>query len=303
MAKALPLNDFRARRFILEEDDYGLIAEAEPEPYDVVDRETWRSIQALPEEVSVFTSDLHGSLLKRQHQTWAGWIDRVCRWMDKSRRRPAMPLGHAMLDTADEFQAATFALLHGYYRQAIGGLRTALELMAVGARYQSDPKNAKYLRWKDGIGDLGFGKMRDELSCLRRLVGLNEHLQSRGMRRFAHKSDPHSRSRSPSNSWMGHLYDFLCRYAHGRPDFNHVALWGGSNGPVYDETGIKTADDLYRRTAFTCWALASLAAPDLYVSEREMLRLLVRDEDDWREFARESWKFLMTRPRPRRSGS
>lgn len=297
MAKALPLSDFRARRFILEEDDYGLIAEAEPEPYDVVDREIWRSIQTLPEEVSVITSDLHGSLLKRQYQTWSEWIERVCRWMDKTRRRPKTPLAHAMLDTADEFQAATFALLHGYYRQAIGGLRTALELMAVGARYQSDPKNEKYLRWKDGIGDLGFGKMRDELSCLRRVASLNERLQARGVSKFAHKSDP--TSRSSSNSWMGHLYDLLCRYAHGRPDFNHVALWGGSNGPVYHQDGLKTADDLYRRTAFTCWTLASLAAPDLYLSEREMLRLLASGEDDWREFAREIWRFLMVRRRPR----
>jgi hypothetical protein len=59
------------------------------------------------------------------------WIDSLA-----SRRDPVQD---AILDVADEFHAATYNSLHGYYRQAFGCLRNGLETMAIATCASGKP--------------------------------------------------------------------------------------------------------------------------------------------------------------------
>jgi hypothetical protein len=136
MTKPLPLDDFRAVRIILEPDDFALSFGKEPPPSDLIDKETWQGITILPDDVSIRTSNHHGNLLKILYSLWGAWIEAVGENQDF--------LYDTILDAADEFQATTFNSLAGYYRQAIGCLRSALELITIGAYCQICGEAAKY---------------------------------------------------------------------------------------------------------------------------------------------------------------
>jgi len=51
MPKPLPLNDFRARRYVLTDDDFGLIRSGAKQEINLIDEETWHDLMDL-------TSDL-----------------------------------------------------------------------------------------------------------------------------------------------------------------------------------------------------------------------------------------------------
>jgi hypothetical protein len=54
---------------------------------------------------------------------------------------------NCLLEAADCFQGATFNFLHGYYRTALAELRTALELVMIGAYGTLYPSDKDYLEW------------------------------------------------------------------------------------------------------------------------------------------------------------
>jgi hypothetical protein len=58
MPKPLPLEDFRAVRIVLEDDDFALVPEnPDHPPWDLIDRDTWNSIVTLPDDVGIRTSN------------------------------------------------------------------------------------------------------------------------------------------------------------------------------------------------------------------------------------------------------
>jgi len=129
LSKPLSLDDFRAVRIVLDPENFAFSSGEEPPPSDPVDEGTWHGITVLPGDVSIRTSNHHGGLLKILYDLWAAWIEAVGWDQD--------PLYDTILDAADEFQAVTFNALHGYYRQAIGCLRNALEQVAIGTYVKS----------------------------------------------------------------------------------------------------------------------------------------------------------------------
>src|SRR6202040_4052151 len=108
----MPTDDFRAIRIVLENDDFAFASESDAPPPDLVDQETWNDILTLPVDVSIRTSNEYGCLLRTMQGYWEAWIDSLAFCRD--------PIEDAISDAADEFQAATFNALHGYYRQAFG---------------------------------------------------------------------------------------------------------------------------------------------------------------------------------------
>ncbi len=77
MSKHMPLEDFRAVRTVLEEDDYALSSGPEPPPSDLIPEETWLSLTVLPDEVAVRTSNRNGTLLDILHQLGGTWPECV----------------------------------------------------------------------------------------------------------------------------------------------------------------------------------------------------------------------------------
>lgn len=62
--KPLDASDFRAKRFMLEKDDFALAGTDYPGPTDLIDEETWKSIIVLPDCVTIRTTDKYGSQLE-----------------------------------------------------------------------------------------------------------------------------------------------------------------------------------------------------------------------------------------------
>ena len=89
---------------------------------------TWDHILVLPDSVAVDTSNHHGRELRGLNDICLAWTETV----DVEQMQAGSRLQGAFLDVQDEFQAFLFNLTHGYYRQAAGCLRSALEFIAQG---------------------------------------------------------------------------------------------------------------------------------------------------------------------------
>src|SRR5208337_1205581 len=168
MPKLLPTTDFRARRVVLVDSDFAHVTKTADRPTDLIDRQTWKSLVVLPDDVAVRTSSYHGTTLAQLHALWAGWIESVGDVQDC--------LFDVMLDAGDDFQAATYNALMGYYRFSMSGLRSALELVTIGVWAQVSGKNQEFQKWREGKEPISFGKARDGLMTA--TEGLQLHLKN-----------------------------------------------------------------------------------------------------------------------------
>jgi hypothetical protein len=151
-----------------------------------------------------------------------------------------------MLDTADCFQCANFNFLHGFYRAALAELRTAMELLAIGAYGHLNRTDKDYLAWKAGTGDLNF------VRCRRRLSG--------SLRK------EHAKWLFEDGALLGATYQALCNYTHSRPDASDSALWQ-SNGPVYNNAAIALTFQTTLLVYALGYLLVRLARPDFVMPE------------------------------------
>ncbi|WP_316203932.1 hypothetical protein [Bradyrhizobium sp. SZCCHNS3051] len=206
MSNHIPLKDFRAHRDLLPDEAFALPSGERPGPTDLISEKVWRGIVHLPDDVALTTSNHHGAQLGTLYGRWADWIDAVDDGQEDE-------LFDGMLEAADCFQASTFDSLHGFYRAAAANLRSALELIAIGALGNLAPKDVDYERWKErNLGSFPFS------SCMKKLRGATSGVV-----------------RTPvlkAGGWPETLYEELCRFTHARPDASDGALWH-SNGPVY----------------------------------------------------------------------
>lgn len=126
LVKPLPPDDFRAVRSVLEPDDFAH-TDSGPErpPTDLIAEETRRHLVILPDDVSIRTSNHHGTELTLLSDLAAGWTEAIGDEQDM--------IGVAMVEVMMEFDASIHNLLVGFYPQAIGCLRGILEGMMAGA--------------------------------------------------------------------------------------------------------------------------------------------------------------------------
>jgi len=125
MPKLLPDDDFRAKRVVLTREDFAYAPKLSSPPSDVICSATWESIVTLPDDVAVRTSNYHGTALRQLNDLWGAWIESPGSTQDS--------LSAAILDAGDDFQSATYTALTGFYRLSIVALRSALELVTIGA--------------------------------------------------------------------------------------------------------------------------------------------------------------------------
>ncbi|MCL5998334.1 MAG: hypothetical protein M1546_20125 [Chloroflexi bacterium] len=247
MPKPLPLDDFRAVRIILEPDDFALSSGEEPPPWDLVDEKTWHGITVLPDDVSIRTSNHHGSLLKTLYDLWGAWIEAVGCDQD--------PLYDTILDAADEFQAVTFNALHGYYRQAFGCLRNALEQVIIGTYCQICCRVADFAQWRAGQAEISFGQACDGLAGASPIQPCNAHIQiTLGDSIF------NQRTKTSPGGWARRLYSELSDYSHTRPGFTNADMWA-SNGPIYVREAFVSTAKMYLQTSALCFILVRLGRP------------------------------------------
>lgn len=247
MSKPLPLDDFRAVRIVLEPDDFALSSGDEPSPSDLIDKETWQGITILPDDVSIYTSNHHGSLLRILYKLGGAWIEAVSEEQDF--------LYDPILDAADEFQATTFNALNGYYRQAIGCLRNALEQVTIGTYCQVCEKENDFTQWRAGQIELSFGRACDGLDEASSVQPLNAHIQvALGDSIFKQKTGGNP------GGWARRLYSELSNYSHTRPGFTNVDMWA-SNGPIYVHEAFMSTVDIYLQVSAMCFIMVKLGRP------------------------------------------
>jgi hypothetical protein len=234
MTTQLPLADFRAVRSVLGPHEFASGGQAIP-PSDLVDQEVWNGIMHLPEDVSITTSNHNGVRLFLMYSLWIGWIEAV--------GNPQKPdeIFESLLSAGECFQCSTFNFLHGYYRAAIAELRTALELVMIGAYGSLYPSDKDYVAWKAGGGDLTFGR------CRSRLLGNLRKEQGKWM--------------FENGGMLATAYQQLCNYSHSRPDASDGALWK-SNGPVYDSEATRLTFFTTLSVYAMCYLLIRLARRD-----------------------------------------
>lgn len=240
MTKKLPLADFRAVRSVLEPHEFASGGLPSP-PTDLVEKEVWNGIMHLPEDVSITTSSHNGIRLRLMHSLWSDWVVETI-------GDPKKPdeIFENLLSAGECFQCSTFNFLHGYYRAAIAELRTAVELVLIGAYGSLYPNDKDYVAWKAGDSDLTFGR------CRNRLLGNLRKDQGKWI--------------FENGGMLAVAYQQLCNYSHSRPNASDGALWK-SNGPVYDS-------EAARLTLFTmllvyaiCYLLIRLARSDFAMPE------------------------------------
>lgn len=244
MSRKLPFTDFRAVRSILEPHEFAISEGQDVPPSDPVDPEVWGGIMHLPEDVSIRVSDHNGVRLRLLHQLWGDWIEAIG---DPDEPDEPDEMFNCLLEAADCFKGAIFNFLHGFYRTALAELRTALELVIIGACGNLDPADKDYREWKAGRSEM-FGFTR----CRKRLLGNLKKEQAKWM--------------FEDDAPLSSTYQKLCNYTHARPDAGYGVLWQ-SNGPVYNNEAIKLAFFSSLTVHALCYLLVRLARPRFMMPE------------------------------------
>jgi hypothetical protein len=246
--------DFRGRRQKLPPEAFALHSGKEPEVRDLIDEKTWASITSLPDDVSLLTSEQHGQTLRNAYAAWGLWpglvldIQSLCG--DVSRD----PLAVAALNATDEFQASVYAALTGFYRQALGTLRPAVEAMLAAVYFKVLPDEAAFTKWLEGdhTGRFFVKRVRQKLD----------------------KREPFCNFGKPGETlmadagWFAWLYGILSAFLHGRPahtdetgrrvETTNGGMWEG-NGPIYAENAFVLWSRLYFNALLLSVLLAGLA--------------------------------------------
>lgn len=252
-------DDFRLRRWKLPPEAFAIAPEKEPDPSDLIDKKTWSSIVTNPDDVSIRTTDHHGTTFRRVYDIWGYWVAFTLDLQSVVQNPRYDALALACLNVGDELQASTHIALTGFYRQAIAGLRSALEGTVVGAYFRAYPDGKKFAEWADGHrgGRLWWREVRKKLG----------------------KVSPYSLFEQPDDEfpllgeagWVNFLYDRLSTFSHGRPFYTdedgnqipttNVGLWDGSNGPIYERRSVRMWSVYYFDVALACLSIVGLAEP------------------------------------------
>jgi hypothetical protein len=199
----------------------------------------------LPDDVAVRTSNYHGTTLKELHNLWGAWIKcygdvEDCMFM-------------VMLDAADDFQAATYAALTGYYRLSISALRSALELVAIGTWAQISGKQRDFSDWRAGKITLSLGQACDGL------IGGAGALEAQ-LRADLSDSLFDQRGSGGEGGFVRRIYSGISDFAHSRPGYAD-ADFRKSNGPIYVRSAFNHVAWVHFETIGLCFLLVLLARP------------------------------------------
>ena len=242
-------HDFRSTREKLPPEAFAYGPEgSDPAPTDLVDVKTWNSVTSLPDDVSIRTSDYHGSELRTMNQLWGSFIEPPDADQDA--------MFHTMLDVADELQACVYNSLCGYYRVASSCLRNALELNTIEAYLQLCCTQSDVEQWIKGDRRITFGEACDHLRGHATIQLLESFVKSKmDYTIFGQKQT------GKEEGWARKTYSRLSEFTHARPTATMARMWGGSNGPVYVSFSFGTVYALYLETAAISWVLLKLARP------------------------------------------
>jgi hypothetical protein len=256
------MEDFRSKRRALPPETFAIAPEVEPEPSNPIDEDTWASLVYLPDDVSIRTSNYHGTLLKHANDAWGWWVSLVLDIQSLLDVRTKDPLSLSSILVTDELQASIFTMMTGFYRQSISALRSAVEALVRGIYFHLFPDPRMFKRWADG--DLGeqvsFDRARSRLARTEPFSLFNN-------------VPGEITSLMKQDGWVDFLYRTFSGFSHGRPFYvnrfgdripaMNIELWGGSNGPIYKEGSVRLWNAYYFDVCLFALLLVGLAEPRL----------------------------------------
>jgi hypothetical protein len=244
----LSVGRFRTQRQYLADHVFLAVPGGGAPPSELLDRKTWEGIMDLPTDVLLRTTDYLGHMVNDLDQQGAAWIHATPQPKDSAFMfEPAM-------DASDEFQAAPFIAMHGWYRQATAGLRNALEAMTCAAALAVRNDSTRYADWRAGMYEPKFGNAVEFLGVDSRLAAVDGQLRRPGL--FG---------RRPAGVAQ-ETYNKLCRYAHSRMAHTNHAIWQ-SNGPLFIGRAFTQFSMDYCDTIALCWVLLKIGWPQLVLPD------------------------------------
>lgn len=177
--KPLKTSDFRARRYMLTKADFALASGKYSGPTNLIDKDTWKSIVSLPDDVSIRTSDKYGSQLQQMWEYWGIWNRVVGAIQTLSIDPTESATAIAACDAADEFQAAIYAALVGYYRVAFSCLRNVLEQITIATQLTISNDVQDFADWRSGEDRIKFGWAADMLPKNSNVAALEMYLKAK----------------------------------------------------------------------------------------------------------------------------
>jgi hypothetical protein len=181
----------------------------------------------------------------------------------------------------EEFDALLFNAAHGYYRQAIGCLRNALETLMIAAGLAVTGNGALFQKWRVDGQAIGFGQARAWL----RDSSLGAHVDA--------DAAPESVLGDADASWTKRSYARLCTYAHSRTGYNNADFWE-SNGPVFRSQALQVVEREFRETLALAYLLLRLGWP-AYTRGPGQLNLLAGRQTGWARYDTLLRKWLMVK--------
>jgi hypothetical protein len=251
MPKFLPESDFRARRTVLIREDFAYAPKPAPPPSDLIGKATWSSIVTLPDDVAVRTTNYHGTTIRQLHDLRGVWVE--CFGEKQDCMFPVL------LDAGDDFQAATYAALTGFYRLSVAALRSALELTAIGAWAQVCGKRNEFSSWRAGKSPLSFGQACDGLSGA--TTPLRTHLRA-----SVNDSLFDQRNSTDEGGFARRIFSGISEFSHSRPGHADGDI-RESNGPIYVRSAFNHVAWMQFETVGLCFVLLLIARPKRHLPE------------------------------------
>jgi hypothetical protein len=270
----LPADDFRRERAFLAPHLFADPGTGHEPPTEMVSQRPWKGVIDLPTDVLLRTTSHEGRTFDELADLSSLWT-----FMTPMEEAPAPYVFDAALLAGEEFDALTFIGPHGYYRQAFGCLRNALEVLTVGAGLAVTGNQNLFNNWRNG-GAVPFGNACDWLAAS--AVGQQLDGAAAPAAIFRRK-DP--------TAWIARLYGRLCAYAHSKAGYNNMDLWE-SNGPVHVWGVLNRLVGEARETMALGLILLRIGWSDMEITD-EARRLLESPSDEWADVAHAAQEFVL----------
>ena len=235
-----------------------------PPPTDLVPEEQWDHLMILPTDVALKSSSYEGSAISRLAMLDSEWI---FSWPDPG-ESPFMD--EVSLLAGEEFNALVFNAMRGYYRQAIGCLRNALEILIAAAGLAVTENQELFNRWRNGERQIGFGQARAWLR------------DSDPGHQIDSDASPHSIFGDDDSSWTRSRYARLCAYAHSQAGYNNADFWE-SNGPIFVPSALRVVEAEFRNTLALSYLLLRLGWSD-YQPGPGPQGIMAGPKADWEQY-------------------
>jgi hypothetical protein len=214
-------------------------------PSDKIDKDTWDHIVTLADDVAIRTTNQHGKAIKQISDLTYEWLIH-----SDERDRIMLPV---MLDAYDNFEAALYTAITGYYRLSHSSVRSALELVTIGTWAKVCGKRNEFQNWQKGKIELSLGGACDGL------IGATLVLRN-ALKVRTNDSLFDQRTGTIGGGYVRRTFSRMSDFSHARPGFTDSSM-RKSNGPIYVRKAFNDSLRVQTETMGLLFVLSLIANP------------------------------------------